>query len=69
MAKVMKTKKESLRTMSRGELSKKLATLEESLRANRFVASGSKSKNVKESREQRKEVARILTVMNAQHAK
>jgi ribosomal protein L29 len=59
-----KTKKENLKDMTEVELNKKLATLRENVRVMRFKAEGSKSKNVKESANLRKEIARILTALN-----
>ena len=65
----MAKKKNNFKGMSGGELEKKLGELRENLRVIRFKAEGSKSKDVKESRNLRKDVARVLTFMNAQHAK
>ena len=50
--------------MKKKDLRKKLTALEEKMRAIRFKAEGSKSKNVKESANLRKEIARILTEIN-----
>lgn len=47
------------------ELSKLLADKKESLRAWKFGLAGSKSKNMKEGLATRKEIARILTAINA----
>ena len=47
------------------ELSKLSAEKREALRAFRFGAAGAKSKNVKEGRTLRKDIARILTAINA----
>ncbi len=44
-------------------LQQELTTFRESLRAFRFGAAGSRSRNVREGREIRKEIARILTEM------
>ena len=60
------SKKESLRGMSRAELDKKLRELRESLRMIKFKGEGAKSKNVKETRNMKKEIARILTEINKQ---
>ena len=60
-----KTKKENLKDMKKGELEKKLAILQENARVIRFKAEGSKSKNVKELSTLRKDIARILTELNA----
>ena len=61
----MKNKKENLKEMKKGELDKKLAILRENARVIRFKKEGSKSKNVKESLALRKDIARILTELNA----
>lgn len=45
----------------RGEL----ATARESLRAFRYASAGSRTKNVREGREIRKEIARLLTEIRA----
>ena len=61
-----KTKKEeNLKGMKKDELQKKLIDLEENIRVLRFNAQGSKSKNVKESVNLRKQVARVLTEINS----
>lgn len=46
------------------ELSKKLADFREHLQGLRFKAEGARSKNVKEVKNLKKEIARVLTVMN-----
>ncbi len=46
------------------DLAKLAADKRESLRIFRFGATGSKTKNVKEGRAIRKDIARILTAMN-----
>jgi len=56
-----KNNKENLNDMKKGELEKKLALLEESIRVIRFKSEGSKSKNVKESSAIKKQIAQILT--------
>ncbi|MGH7249366.1 MAG: 50S ribosomal protein L29 [Minisyncoccia bacterium] len=61
MAKGNKTKKNSLKGMSAGELVKELTALRESLRTINFKAEGSKSKNVKEPANIKKQIARVLT--------
>ncbi len=60
----MAKKKENLKGMGMNELKAKLITLEESIRSIHFKSEGAKSKNVKEVKTLRKEVARILTEMN-----
>lgn len=61
----MKKKDENLKGMKKGELKKKLAVLEESVRVIKFKAEGSKSKNVKEMGILKKQIARILTEINS----
>ncbi len=61
----MKKDKENLKNMKKGELSKKLAILQENARVIKFKAEGSKSKNVKELATLRKDIARILTEINS----
>ena len=46
------------------ELKKKLTELQENLQNIRFGSSGGKSKNVKEVMNTRRDVARILTILN-----
>ncbi len=60
---------EDLREMKAEELQKKLAGLEEQIRALKFKAEGAKSKNVKESRTLRKQVAQILTEVSKRNKK
>lgn len=60
----MAKKKENLKGEKIEDLKKKLFDLEEKIRVLRFKAEGSKSKNVKEHINLKKEVARILTEMN-----
>lgn len=62
----MQNKKENLKDMKENELKKKLAILEENARVIKFKAEGSKSKNVKELSNLRKDIARILTEINRQ---
>ncbi len=51
---------------SAGELEKMLAEKREALRMFRFEMAGGKIKNVKTGRRVRTDIARILTLMNAQ---
>jgi ribosomal protein L29 len=51
----------TLKTQESGELQKTLAEKREALRAFRFGAAGSRSRNVREGRELRKDIAKILT--------
>lgn len=59
-----KKDKENLKGMKAGELDKELARLQEEVRAIRFKAEGSRSKNVKESANLKKQIARVLTAIN-----
>lgn len=59
----MKTKDISNKTPS--DLTRLIAEKREALRVFRFGAAGAKTKNVKEGREIRKDIARILTVLNS----
>ncbi len=60
----MAKKKENFKDMAEGELTKELASLQEKLRVSRFKREGSKSKNVKEEASLRKDIARVLTIIN-----
>ncbi|MDP9248947.1 MAG: 50S ribosomal protein L29 [bacterium] len=62
----MAKKKENLKEMKAADLEKKLATLIEQERSLRFKAEGARSKNVKELKNLKKDVARILTQLNSQ---
>ncbi|MBU6231261.1 MAG: 50S ribosomal protein L29 [Patescibacteria group bacterium] len=59
----MKTKE--IKTKTQADLAKMLSEKREALRVFRFGAAGAKTKNVKEGRAIRKDIARILTAMNA----
>ena len=59
----MKTKEITNKTNA--DLKKLLADKRESLRVFRFGGAGAKTKNVREGRAIRKDVARILTILNA----
>ena len=59
-----KKKTENFKSMKKEELKKELAAFRESLRVIHFKAEGSRSKNVKESATLKKQIARILTVLN-----
>jgi len=61
--------KENLKGMKQDELKKKFLDLQESIRALKFKAEGSKSKNVKELATIKKQVARVLTEMNKNNKK
>ena len=58
----MKSKEITGKTQA--DLTKMLAEKRESLRLFRFGAAGAKTKNIKEGRMIRKDIARILTMMN-----
>lgn len=60
----MAKKKDNLKDASKAELQKQLTSFEESLRVLRFNTQGSKSKNVKEQATLRKNIARVLTLLN-----
>lgn len=60
----MKKNKDNFKDMSAAELIKKLAILRENARVIRFKAEGSRSKNVKEFSNLKKDIARILTEIN-----
>ena len=59
----MKSKEITNKTLA--DLAKMLAEKRESLRIFRFGAAGAKTKNVKEGRAIRKDVARIMTAINS----
>jgi ribosomal protein L29 len=54
----------NIKGMKADELKKQVLALGESLREFRFKAVGSKSKNVKEAKNLRKQIAQALTEMN-----
>lgn len=60
----MANKKNNLKGVKIEELKKNLLALRESLRVIRFKAEGSKSKNVKEEKSLKKQIARVLTEIN-----
>lgn len=53
-----------LRTKSTPDLNKMLTEKREALRVFRFGAAGAKTKNVKEGSSIRKDIARIMTILN-----
>ena len=65
----MKNKKDNFKGIKEDEHKKQLAILQENARVIRFKAEGAKSKNVKESATLRKQIARILTEINAKVGK
>lgn len=64
MPKTKKNLRENLKGMKGEELKKELSLLQENLRVLYFKAEGSKSKNVKESTNLKKQIARVLTEIN-----
>ena len=60
----MSKKGEKLNDMSEKDLNKKLSSLREEIQNLRFKAEGSKNKNVKVLSNTKKEIARVLTVLN-----
>ncbi len=62
----MKKNQEKLKSMKKEELAKEVVSLREQIRAIRFNAEGSKSKNVKATLFLRKDLARALTLINQQ---
>ena len=58
-------KMKDITTKTVADLAKTLADRREALRVFRFGAAGAKTKNVKEGRAIRKDIARIMTAMNA----
>lgn len=60
----MAKKKENLKDLKAGELETRLESLRATLRGIHFKTEGTRSKNVREARGLRKDIARILTVMN-----
>jgi ribosomal protein L29 len=55
----------AFKTQELGELKKSLTDKREALRAFRFGAAGSRSRNVREGRNLRKEIAKILTELRS----
>ena len=56
-----------LKSQEIGELQKALVEKREALRGFRFGGAGSRSRNVREGRGLRKEIAQILTELRARH--
>lgn len=52
-----------IKTKTNSDLSRMLSEKREALRLFRFGTSGAKTKNVKEGRELKKDIARIMTVL------
>ena len=60
----MAKKTENIKGIKGDELKKKLADLQENIRVIKFKGQVSKSKNVKEAKNLKKQVAQVLTEMN-----
>jgi ribosomal protein L29 len=58
-------KMKEIQNKTQADLSKMLSEKREALRIFRFGASGSKTKNVKEGRTIRKDIARIMTALHS----
>jgi ribosomal protein L29 len=69
MAKAKKNTQNSFKEMNREDLKKELVSLKENLRMIHFKAEGSRSKNVKEAANLKKEIARVLTELNSNNKK
>ena len=65
----MPKKKENLKIENNDDLKNKLILLQESFRVLRFKSQGSRSKNVKEEKNLKKQIARILTEINKNNKK
>jgi len=65
----MTTTLQDIKKMNINELKKKVAELREQIRSIHFKAEGSKSKNVKEEKAVRKEIAQMLTEINKDNNK
>ncbi|OGI74727.1 50S ribosomal protein L29 [Candidatus Nomurabacteria bacterium RIFCSPHIGHO2_01_FULL_43_16] len=65
----MKKGIENLKNMKVDELKKQLALLQEEVRVIKFKAEGSKSKNVKENRTLKRQIARVMTEINKNNEK
>lgn len=62
-------KAKEIANKTEADLTKLLGEKREALRTFRFGAAGAKTKNVKEGRALRQEIARILTVLNSKQVK
>lgn len=63
----MAQKTENLKEIKDSELKKKLSVLREEERVIHFKTEGARSKNVKELKNLKKNIARILTELNQRH--
>lgn len=57
-------KSKDITTKTEADLTKMLSEKREALRVFRFGGAGAKTKNVRQGREIRKDIARIMTVLN-----
>ena len=57
-----------LKKMTKGNIEKEIAQKREALRSFRFGESGGRSRNVREGRNLRRDIARLLTELNARVA-
>ncbi|MEJ0002004.1 MAG: 50S ribosomal protein L29 [bacterium] len=61
----MAKKTDNFKGMAKEDLKKKVESIREEIRVIRFKGQGGKSKNVKETANLKKQVARALTAMNS----
>lgn len=59
-----KNTKEDFKKMTKADLEKRLVLLREEVRAIKFKAEGARSQNVKELKNLKKQIARVLTELN-----
>jgi ribosomal protein L29 len=69
MAKKNKEIKKNLKESTPADLAKNLVALQEDLRVLKFKAEGAKSKNVKEAKSLKRQIAQVLTEMNKSNTK
>lgn len=69
MAKTNKELKKNLKESTPADLEKKLDGLREDLRVLRFKAEGAKTKNVKEAKALKRQIAQVLTEINKSNTK
>lgn len=60
----MTKKSKKLKELSEADLSKKIAELREKIRTDKFQTEGGKTKNVKAVKEVKRDIARMLTILN-----
>jgi ribosomal protein L29 len=61
-------KMKDITTKTKADLAKMVGEKREAIRAFRFGGAGAKTKNVKEARTLRKDIARLMTVMNGMNS-